>query len=109
VSVFEITGAVLSVVSVGGTAILLSSALSGSRQSEELLLITAATALLGWLGTRTLGEPTIHRWGFSTLFAVVTACAILHARKMWPSYVVVTVMTLVMCLAGILLALGVIG
>ena len=84
-------------------------AITRSRISEEILLSTAVTALLGWFGTRTLLTPTFALWGFAALFAVVAVCAVVHSVKMWPDFLFVTVTTLAICLAGYLLLFDVIG
>ena len=108
-SIFETIGALLSLLSVSGAALLSWAVITRSRLSEEILLTTAATALLGWFGTRTLLSSTVALWGFAALFAVVIVCAVLHAKKMWPDYIAVTVTTLAICLAGYLFLFDVIG
>ncbi len=109
VTLVEVAGALITLLSIGGALILAWSGLTRRRQNEELLLLTPATGLLGWFALRSLLPSSVATWGFATLFSVVALSALLHSLRMWPDYIAVTVMTLAMCAAGYLLLLDVIG
>ena len=108
-SVFEGLGTVLTLFSIGGAVMLSWSIATRSRPGEEVLLLSATTALLGYFGTRTLLSPVILQTGFTLLFGIVAASTVMHARKMWPDYKTVTVVSLAMCVAGVLSVFGIVA